>query len=62
MAPCQSVLDRRMARTQDMLAESKASLTSIAHGCGFASQSRMTDLFRSKLGITPSVYRRGRHR
>ena len=57
-SPSQYVLERRIERARRLLEERRLPLAEIAIACGFASQSHMTDVFRSKLGVTPGRYRR----
>jgi len=56
----QYVIDRRIERARELLAEGELPLSEIAYACGFASQSHMTDVFRQRVGLTPGRYRRGR--
>lgn len=58
--PHQYVLARRLNRARTLLVQPRMTLTEIAYACGFASQSHMSDTFRSHLGITPGAYRRQR--
>lgn len=57
-SPYQYVLSRRIACAREMLAAGEIALAEVAYACGFASQSHMTDVFRSKLGVTPGRYRK----
>ena len=54
----QHTLDRRVDRARERLARTDEPIAAIAYACGFASQSHMTDVFRSRLDITPGRYRR----
>ncbi len=56
-SPHQFLMDLRIARACQMIEDSDAPLVQVALDCGFASQSHMTDVFRQKLGISPSRYR-----
>ena len=58
LAPYQYVLDLRLTRARDLLRTTTDPLAAVAYTCGFASQSHMTDVFRTKLGVTPGRYRR----
>lgn len=58
VTPYQYLLQRRIARAQELLAKGDMPLAGIAYACGFASQSHMTDIFREKLAITPGRYRK----
>ena len=53
----QHTLDRRVDRARERLVRTDEPIAAIAYACGFASQSHMTDVFRSRLGITPGRYR-----
>jgi AraC family transcriptional regulator len=54
----QYVLETRLIKAQELLHRRSPSLVEIAAQCGFSSQSHMTDVFRSRLGITPASFRR----
>jgi len=54
----QYVLESRLRKAQELLQRQSKSLVEIAAQCGFSSQSHMTDVFRSRLGITPASFRR----
>ncbi len=53
------VLERRVDRAKQLLAESRLSIAEIALACGFASQSHLTDCFRAIARTTPATWRRG---
>lgn len=55
--PYQYVLARRVALARDLVETTMEPLARIAHRCGFASQSHMTDVFRAKLGVSPGKLR-----
>ncbi|MEO1748148.1 MAG: AraC family transcriptional regulator [Pseudomonadota bacterium] len=57
-SPYQFILTRRVERARAMLYSSNRSLAQIALDCGFSSQSHMTDIFRSRLNVTPGALRR----
>ncbi|MCS2158905.1 AraC family transcriptional regulator [Scandinavium sp. H11S7] len=57
MAPHQYVMQRRMARAQDLVRHSALPLTEIALSCGFSSASHFSNRFKSALGMTPSQLR-----
>jgi AraC family transcriptional regulator len=52
------VLERRILRARQLLAQPDLSLTDIAASSGFATQSHLTLVFRKKFGITPNAFRR----
>ncbi|MEM6743002.1 MAG: helix-turn-helix transcriptional regulator [Pseudomonadota bacterium] len=58
LTPYRYVLNRRLACARHLIETTCAPLADIAIRCGFASQSHMTDVFRSKLGVTPGKLRR----
>lgn len=58
ITPYQYLLDRRVSRALDLLQQTKTPLAEIAFECGFSSQSHMTDIFRTRLGVTPAAHRR----
>jgi len=47
----------RLQRVKLLLRESSSSLCEIAHLCGFADQSHLTRMFRSRVGTTPARWR-----
>jgi AraC family transcriptional regulator len=57
LAPYQYILKHRLTRAYDLVAHSELCLAEIAYKTGFSSQSHMTRLFKSKLGITPGSIR-----
>lgn len=57
-SPHQFIVQRRLARSQQLLKQSNAAIADIALQCGFSSQSHLTRLFRRHLGITPKAYRK----
>lgn len=57
MAPHQYVMQRRMARAQELVRHTSLLLTDIALACGFSSASHFSNRFKSALGMTPSQLR-----
>jgi len=57
MAPHQYVMQRRMARAQELVRHTSLPLTDIALACGFSSASHFSNRFKSALGMTPSQIR-----
>jgi AraC family transcriptional regulator len=57
-SPYQWLLERRMARARELLADRTKSLTVIAQEVGYAGQSAFGAAFRKVTGSTPSQYRR----
>lgn len=51
------VLLRRIRRAKNLLSTSSQPLVQVAFEAGFASQSHMTDVFRSRVGVTPARFR-----
>lgn len=58
MSPYQWVIERRLARAEQLLRGSKMSLAEIAFAVGFSSQSHMTTLFSQRTGVTPAEFRK----
>ncbi len=56
--PHQYILQLRLTRAKNLLRERRTSLIDIAALCGFSSQAHMATVFRQRLGISPSAYRR----
>lgn len=57
MAPHQYVMQRRLARAQELVRHTSLPLTDIALACGFSSASHFSNRFKSALGMTPSQLR-----
>ncbi len=57
-SPHRFVVERRIARAKDLLAQKDVSLAEVAYASGFASQSHMTDVFRNRVGIAPGRFRK----
>lgn len=56
--PYQYVLQRRVQKARELIELSNLPLAQIAFQCGFASQSHMTDVFRTRLRTTPGKLRK----
>lgn len=56
--PYQYMLQSRLRKAQRLVGTTSFPIAQIATDCGFASQSHMTDLFRTKLGCTPGQLRK----
>lgn len=55
--PHRYLLQRRLARAQELLASSEMPIADIAQTLGFSDQSHLTNLFRRHMGITPGQVR-----
>lgn len=58
LTPGQLITKTRIAAASRSLLESQASISEIAHGCGFCDQSAFTRSFRSATGATPSQFKK----
>lgn len=58
--PHRWLMRRRFERACEMLADPRQSVTEIAHACGFASSQHLATVFRKRMGMTPTGYRRER--
>jgi AraC family transcriptional regulator len=58
LSPHAFVLERRVERAMQLLAETHSGIAAIAHEVGFSSQSHLTEVFRRRRGTTPHAYRR----
>src|SRR5882757_9314700 len=56
--PYQFLLNRRVIRAQDLMRDSRTSLTEVALASGFADQHHLARVFRRMTNVTPSTYRR----
>ena len=57
LTPHDYLIECRVRRAQDLLANTNLSLSEIAMAAGFADQSHCTRRFRERVGVTPSDYR-----
>jgi AraC family transcriptional regulator len=56
-SPHRYVMSRRIDHAKQLLSQSHLGLNEIAHEAGFCSQSHLTQIFRTRLGLTPQQYR-----
>ncbi|MGL5839131.1 MAG: helix-turn-helix transcriptional regulator [Sphingorhabdus sp.] len=56
--PHQWVIERRLARAAQMLADGALSIAEIAYAVGFSSQAHLTTLFSRRMDMGPAAYRR----
>jgi len=59
-SPQQYVLDRRVARAQQLMLASNCRLCDVAQACGFADQAHLSRVFRRLVGAAPNRWRRAR--
>ncbi len=52
----------RIERAKRELAQTERTISDISHGVGFGPPMRMYEVFVREVGVTPSEYRRQRHR
>jgi AraC family transcriptional regulator len=57
VTPHQYVLEQRIERARQFLADPDFSVAGIAQACGFATQAHLTTVFRAHVGTTPGAYR-----
>jgi len=55
--PHRYLIDRRVSRARELMADRRLSLTEIALACGFGSSSQFSTVFKRAVGVPPSVYR-----
>lgn len=60
LSPIEYLLSYRVDKAGELLRATDRSVTDISLSCGFASVSYFGKLFREKLGVSPSEYRRAR--
>lgn len=58
LSPHRWLMQHRVERARELLADRKLSLTEIALICGFADQSHFTRAFTANIGISPGAWRR----
>jgi len=56
--PHRWLLNRRVARAKELLADSQFSLFDVALACGFGDQSHFTRIFSAAVGLSPGLWRR----
>jgi AraC-like DNA-binding protein len=56
--PCQYLIQRRLQRAKELLAQTQHSLVDIALQTGFASQAHFANTFKQSASHTPGAYRR----
>jgi len=56
ITPHRYIINRRLERAREWLAQGKHSITEIANEFGFADQSHLTRLFKRQFGLTPADY------
>ena len=52
------VLERRLAKSRELLARTDLSLSEVAFAVGFADQSHFTRRFRRVVGVSPGQFRK----
>jgi AraC-like DNA-binding protein len=57
VAPYRYILHRRIAKAKALLRNSDSTVAAIAARVGFSSQSRFSQMFAHRTGVTPSAYR-----
>src|SRR5262249_28556926 len=57
-SPHEYLIRRRLDLAQKLMLETQDPLNQVALACGFSNQSQLSKLFRSRLGETPSTWRR----
>lgn len=58
ISPKQFIIDLRIQRAKQMLAEGALSVSVISEKCGFSNPYHFCRLFKQRVGITPSEYRK----
>lgn len=56
--PYEFLLDVKLERARDLLKNSRKTITEICYSCGFNNLSHFTMVFKKKMGVSPSHYRR----
>lgn len=58
LTPYRYVIERRVDKARECLADTCLGLADVALACGFSSQQQFTTMFRKVTGMTPGAYRR----
>lgn len=56
--PYEYFIDKKVEKAKEMLASRRLSITEVCFSCGFNNHSHFTSIFKKKVGITPSEYRK----
>lgn len=56
--PHRYLLEMRLNKAHDMIADGSVPLSDVADACGFSSQAHLSTAFRAKFGLAPGQYRR----
>ena len=56
--PHRYLLELRLNKAHDMVADGSVPLSDVADACGFSSQAHLSTAFRAKFGLAPGRYRR----
>jgi AraC family transcriptional regulator len=59
-SPQQYILERRVARAQQLMLVNDCRLCDVAQACGFADQAHLSRMFRRLVGAAPNAWRRDR--
>ncbi len=62
LTPLQYLLQLRMGKAVEMLAETKIPVSEIAFSCGFSDSNYFSRVFRKRLGVSPREFRSNRKR
>ncbi len=57
-APHAYLIERRVERARELLAQGRMPVKAIASACGFSDQAHLTRMMQQKLGVTPGALRR----
>jgi AraC family transcriptional regulator len=57
LSPHQYVLERRIMKAKELLADNRLAITEISKRLGFSSRAHFTTAFRKRVGTTPREYR-----
>jgi AraC family transcriptional regulator len=58
ISPYQYLMQQRVERAKQLLAQRSISISTIAIDCGFANQTHLTKVFRQMTGMTPKAYQK----
>jgi AraC-like DNA-binding protein len=62
MTPVDFILELRIARARTLLADSRLDVRTVAEAVGYDDPAYFSRLFTSRVGLSPSVFRRQQHR
>lgn len=61
ITPKQYLINKRLIESQNLLQETNMSVKEIAYEVGFLNENYFSEIFKQKIGVSPSVFRKVKH-